>query len=100
MFLKHIIKCSAYSDPHSEILYDTYFNTNNLMITSEFAILLKQDSKSVVYKVQIHSLSDNLTYYKYNTYKFKVCRFDFLQLILLELQIDCNRTIQLRQDNI
>lgn len=90
------MKCFAYLDLHSKTLYHTCPNTNNLMIIPKFAILLKQDIKFVVYKIQMHSLSPNPNYYKYNILKFKIYRFDFLQPILLQLQIDCNRMIQLQ----
>ena len=99
-FFKHVIKCFVCSDCYSEILHHICFDANNSMSKSQFAILLKYDSKFVACKVQIYFLSYNPTCYKYNIRKSKVCRFDFPQPIVLELQIDFNRTIQLRQDNV
>lgn len=99
-FLEYIIKYSICLDPHQEILYHTYCNTNNSITTLEFAVFLKQDNKFIACNIQINFLSHNPTYYKYNTCKFKICRYDFSHLILLELQINCNKIIQLYQDNV
>lgn len=54
-FLEHDIKCSACPDHHPETLHHTCPDANDPMTTSEFAILLKQDSESVARKVQMHS---------------------------------------------
>ncbi len=48
----------------------------------------------------MHSPSHNPTYYKYNTRESKVCRFDFPRPSLPNLEIDINRTIRLKRDNI
>ena len=96
LFLEHIIKCLACKDPHTETLDRGRPNANNSITTLKFADLLKANSKAVVQKVQMHLLFDKPTYYKYNIYKSKVCRFDFLRPIIPNSEIDSNRTIWLR----
>lgn len=48
----------------------------------------------------MHLASFNLTYYKYNTHKSKVCKFGFLRPLLSNLAININGIIWLKQDNI
>ena len=100
MFLEHIIKCSAYEDPHTETLDRVCPNANDSITTSQFADLLRADSKAVVQKVEMHLPYHNPTCYKYNTRKSKVYRFDFPRPTMPNLEIDSNGTIRLRQDNV
>lgn len=73
----------ACSDFYLTILYHIFPDTNNSMTISKFAVVFKQDCKFIVRKIHLHSLSYNLTCYKYNTCKSKVYRFDFQWPILL-----------------
>lgn len=73
----HIIKYSASLNPHLETIYQICSNVNNSLNAPEFTTLLKKNSKSVVYKVQMHPLSHKSICFKYNTRKIRVCRFDF-----------------------
>ncbi len=99
-FLEHIIKCSASQNPHLQTLDQACPNANDLITTPEFADLLRLDSEAVAQKVQMHSPSHNPTCYKYNTRESKVCRFDFPLSSLPNSQIDINRTIRLKRDNV
>lgn len=90
--------CLFKSSP--DTLHHIYPDISNPIIISEFAILLKENSESIACKIQMYFPSHKMTCYKYNIHKSKVCRFEFLRSILLELQIDLNRTIYLYQDNI
>lgn len=51
LFLKHIINCFAYSNPHLKTLHYIYPNTNNPIMIFQLTSLLKSDSKSIIYKV-------------------------------------------------
>ncbi len=48
----------------------------------------------------MHLRSHNLTCYKYNTRKSKLCRFDFPQPSLPNLENKINGTIRLKRDNV
>lgn len=99
-FLKHNIKCSASHNPHLQILDQACINANDPITTTPFAVLLKSESEVIAQKVQIYLPSHNPTCYKYNTRKSKMCRLDFLQPSLPNSEIDINRIIQLKQDNV
>lgn len=63
--------------------------------------ILRIDSEAVAQKVEIYLLYFNSIYYKYNTRKSKVCRFDFPQFTMSQLEINLKETILgLIQDNI
>ena len=76
-FLEHIIKWSVSQNPYLQTLDQACPNNNDSITTSQFANLLRSDSKAIAQKVQMHLPSHNLTCYKYNTRKSNVCRFDF-----------------------
>ncbi len=77
LFLEHLIKCSAFENPHTQTLDQVGPDANDPMTTPQFADLLRSDSEAVAQKVQMHSPSHNPTCYKYNTRDSRVCRFDF-----------------------
>lgn len=83
-FLEHIIKYSAFPDPHLETLYLLYSNTNSFLPIFEFTILRKKNSKSVTRKVEMYFLLYNSTYFIYNTCNTRVYKFNLPQLIWIE----------------
>ncbi len=99
-FLEHIIKCSASQNLHLQTLDQACPNANDPITTPEFTDLLRLDSEVVARKVQMHLPSQNSTYYKYNTRKSKVCKFDFPRPSLPNSEININGTIRLKRDNI
>ena len=98
--MEHIIKYLACENLHTETLDRIYPNANKSITTSQFADLLRVDNEAVARKVQMYLPSHNPTCYKYNTCKSKVCRFYFPQFTMPNSEIDSNRTIWLRRDNV
>ena len=95
-FLKHIIKYFVNNEALSDALYYACPNTYKANTIEDFTAQLKEDSKTVVKKVQIHFLIYNSNYFKYNISQFKVYRFDFPEPKILAFYIDHNRSIQLK----
>ncbi len=99
-FLEHIIKYSTSQNSYLQTLDQAYPNANDPITTPEFIHFLRSDSEAVAQKVQMHLRSHNPTYYKYNTCKSEVYIFDFPRPSLPNSQIDINRTIWFKQDNV
>ena len=99
-FSEYIIKYSAKDDAPSNVLYHVCPNAREANTIEDFMAQLKEDSKAVAKKVQMHSLMHNFTCYKYNTSQSKVCRFDFPKPKILASHIDHNGLIQLTQANV
>lgn len=99
-FQEYIIEYSANNNTFSDILHHACSDVRKANTTKDFTAQFKKDSKAVAKKFQIHSPMHNPICFKYNTSKFKICRFDFPRLKILAFHIDHNRSIQLKHDNI
>lgn len=92
-FPEYIIKCSANNNTFYDALHHIYPDTRKTNITEHFTAWLKEVSKAIAKKVQVHLPIHNFTCYKYNISQSKVCRFDFPRLKVLASYIDHNKLI-------
>lgn len=96
----YIIKYLASENPQTQTLDQVDPDANDPMIISEFAKLLKSDSKAITQKFQMHLLSHYPIYYEYNIYNSRVHRFNFPRPILANSKINSNDIIWFKQDNV
>ena len=94
-FLQYIIKYSANNDAFSDALHNNCPDASKANTIEDFTAQLKENSKAVAKKIQMHFSMHNPTCFKYNTSQSKIFRFDFPRPKVPTSYINHNESFQI-----